>query len=1312
MHKKCSIHAVSVMLFLALGTGMHGQTDVPKIPKGALIPAPEIITSTKTGGNEVIAEVIFREDFETGGRSWEVAGGASIAAPAGGPRAGHNSSLCAVTNPTESYSNNAEAGLISPRIPLPFLANALSQLKLRSWEWFEIESGWDHGRVEVSTDDGRTWKQVSSRSGKSGWREASIDISAYAGRTINIRFHLTTDESETFSGWFIDDVQIILYEPQQLAATMVSLNPQNFPFIYMSISVTRDGNPVTDLTESAFQVYENDVPQTENLRVTPPDEGGGVRLADIVFLMDNSGSMGEEIDAISNNVIDFVNGLSQSGVDFSLGLCRFGAWENNGSPIIEDNGQLTSDANYFKNTVWARNVIDGGFEPGWDALYASATGFSFRPGSQKVFILITDETATGDGNIGAYSKSQAISVLQSNSVTLFALVETGDSYAQQDYCEITTATNGQCFNIYTPFDEILDFITSEVSSTYLVQYKSSDPELNGLERTVEVLVTHEADVATATGSYIPGAAPEIQRTAATLALHDRSWEPGTEFTIEVEIKDEAEPDVESATLFYRRVGDVSFIPAPMSEAFEDIYQGKILAGIVDSPGVQYYITATDGVSTSSDPSVDPVNEAYMIGILPNVAPEITHDVVTEAQPGNPIFIQATIIDETNDVKFAQLFYRVYGELLYASADMNDIGDDVFQGAIPEESVTEDGIEYYIYAEDDFGVGTYHGTPDAPHFIETESEFSAYLSLKQVLISTILGMNRPFYGTSWPFAFTAETRAGWFVNSVQQQFDEGKADNIDLEAIARLYLSETVYGQAYGDAISISLWGARGLRAITFSWVCGAVFKRVIPWAESFAARFPRVGEPLLKTLNRIIDKINATIYRLLLAYQNGLQFPSGQLTLGQWAEAQGATNQALSQALGRITRSTASWMDSKAFDKDVFDHVDSMAQDYVFLNPLDVLTKGKQETAVDNAQLHNFTPGTFEEASGDVTDVLSDMISANNNMNNAGLFSETVRQTGVAVALAGALSLVVAGILSAVFTGGLSLIAALAGAGAVMTAYGSMVSSYSAIIEAGSVGIHIDAILPFVYMRPSVDYAFGIDSKAQAVGGEEPQLVSTIILPVGYRGSYAKPDHSEQVFEYYQRLRDMIQAGDTTWATTGIDSLNYYEHLARRDEDLTIADFMASMDSAWMVISGHAVLVNSYLRKTAAREMYSAALDIHGLVFSTESTDSSVIKGALAALDSTIVNYPAIQSLRSAVYDSLEARHIPIPTAVGIGGIEYEVTGANPGRATLDVEVINFGSEPAQLIQVYPSLTDENGLSRFAEFSIEVRDYSPAFVAA
>jgi len=201
-------------------------------------------------------------------------------------------------------------------------------------------------------------------------------------------------------------------ENPPLQATLVSLDHQMFPFIYLSVAVSRDGEAISTLTKANFQVTENGTLQTDYFDVIPPAAGGGVRAVDIVFLMDNSGSMGDEQDAVREHVHAFVDELEARGVNYQLGLCRFGASENSGHPIIEDGGALTSDPNYFKNDLWSRNVTSGGFEPGWDALYEAATAFSFRPGAQKVFILITDETPTDDGNIGHHTQGEAITILQ------------------------------------------------------------------------------------------------------------------------------------------------------------------------------------------------------------------------------------------------------------------------------------------------------------------------------------------------------------------------------------------------------------------------------------------------------------------------------------------------------------------------------------------------------------------------------------------------------------------------------------------------------------------------------------------------------------------------------------------------------------------------------------------------------------------------------------------------------------------------------------------------------------------------------------
>ena len=679
--------------------------DVTTMPKGFLNPTTKIVRSKYTSPK--IKSTIFEEKFESGATDWYMDGEWEVGFPTSGPNSGHNSSNCAATDLHDDYSNSSDYWLISPEITL----GTATEIKLYFWEWFELESGYDYGRVKISTDGGTSWTQLTSSNGTSDWRETEVDLTVYQNETVFIAFNFTSDSSVIRLGWYIDDIRIETQEPEPLTATMTSINSQNFPFIYMNVAVDSMGIGTPNLTQSNFQVYENGTLQTDYFEVTPPETGGGARLADIVFLMDNSGSMQGEQNAVENNVIDFVDNLVNSGVDFSLGLCRYGQSANSGSPIIEDNGILTSDATYFKYDVWQRNVVDGRDEPGYYAIVQSSNSFSFRPGAQKIFIIITDETP----DQGGASEQDALDACVNNSITLFALTESG-LYSR--FQSITTATNGAYFDIYSNFDDILDYISAQVANTYLVRYRSSDPAFNGVTRNVEVLVSYFGEQDTATDSYVPGATPQIVRTQNTLDVHDQAWAEGTEFTIEVEITDDISPYTQNATLYYKNTSESNYNPTAMYlTSKSEIWEGIISGGDVSPNGLDYYITATDGQSTSSDPSVEPSSNPYQIAILPNEAPEINHTPVTTLTVNNPVTIEAEVIDNTNELDYIGLYYRKTGQLTYQDVEMTNIYSDNFEATIPAVYSTSDGVDYFLKASDNFGVHSFHGTPDSPHQIE-------------------------------------------------------------------------------------------------------------------------------------------------------------------------------------------------------------------------------------------------------------------------------------------------------------------------------------------------------------------------------------------------------------------------------------------------------------------------------------------------------------------------------------------------------------------------------------------------------------------
>ncbi|MDX1636796.1 MAG: T9SS type A sorting domain-containing protein [Balneolaceae bacterium] len=705
-----------ILCWVLVENAVSQEIDKHSFPKGKLIEitAEESLEAGNlTGSREKMKnmdrEIIFSENFEINNDLWRLSPGWNIGNVSLDTAPQFNTSnRVAGTYLNGTYDNNDNSTLISTDISLPSVGSD-EKLILELREWYQIESGYDFGYIELSEDGGATWNKIHSRNGQSSWHSTKINLSRCEANTIQLRFRLTSDSTNSYRGWYIDNLQIYKQKTENVQVTITSLNSQNFPNIYMNAQVDTAGTGISDLTQNNFAVFENDLLQTDLFNVTPPEQGGGVRRADIVFLMDNSGSMDEEQSAVENNVFDFVDRLAASNVDFALGLARYGASEEGGNPIIEDGGSLTSDANYFKNDVWARNVVYGSDEPGYYTMTEAISNFNFRPGAQRIFIIITDETP----DQGGATQNEARTQLVEGDVTLFSLTT---SYLASEFQPLTDATGGEIFNIYSSFSDILDFIAAEVASSYVVSYRSGNTNRDGTKRTVRIEVTYEGKTVQDEETYIPGAAPEIKITENTKKLSDQGRAQGTPLTIEANIQDDIAPTLEAATLYYKRSSNPenSYQSISMSKGEDNLYTAQIPAEDVAEPGIDYYITATDGSTTSSNPSTNPRSNPYNIAILPNEPPAIDHTPIGNAAPGQPLNVMFTASDATNRLDSVTLYYRRSGRLNFMSTTVDDVGNQSeFTLKIPAEFLTTDGLEYYIEATDDLGISSTVGTSDTP-----------------------------------------------------------------------------------------------------------------------------------------------------------------------------------------------------------------------------------------------------------------------------------------------------------------------------------------------------------------------------------------------------------------------------------------------------------------------------------------------------------------------------------------------------------------------------------------------------------------------
>jgi hypothetical protein len=143
---------------------------------------------------------VFADDVEAGNIGWATQPQWAITSEAS------NSPTHSWTDsPGAEYGNDWNNSLSSPMID----CSELQSVTLEFSHIYEMESGWDYGYVEYSTDGGVGWTTVASYSGATtaGWESVSIDLAALDGVADGrIRFRLETDSWVTEDGWHVDDI--------------------------------------------------------------------------------------------------------------------------------------------------------------------------------------------------------------------------------------------------------------------------------------------------------------------------------------------------------------------------------------------------------------------------------------------------------------------------------------------------------------------------------------------------------------------------------------------------------------------------------------------------------------------------------------------------------------------------------------------------------------------------------------------------------------------------------------------------------------------------------------------------------------------------------------------------------------------------------------------------------------------------------------------------------------------------------------------------------------------------------------------------
>ena len=267
--------------------------------------------------------------------------------------------------------------------------------------------------------------------------------------------------------------------------------------------MTPIGIPDTTKIKVSFINYEvpSDI-SVDNFKVFEDGKAQGFLLSklsevtskiDIMIIMDVTGSMNEEINGLKNSLVSFIEYLKEEGFDVKVGILPYDDYAPSHDREYSPKWlNLTSDLDDARDYVSELEAVGGGDGPenAYGAIMYAWNNVSWRAGSQRIFILLTDAPShyKGDGSYTdfdpKYTKDEVLKALEGYA-TLYMVASTGyyseddtDFSDSTDPREIAVKTGG--FVIYQSGGEEVDLtdigIAESIKSTFIIEFQSDSPE--------------------------------------------------------------------------------------------------------------------------------------------------------------------------------------------------------------------------------------------------------------------------------------------------------------------------------------------------------------------------------------------------------------------------------------------------------------------------------------------------------------------------------------------------------------------------------------------------------------------------------------------------------------------------------------------------------------------------------------------------------------------------------------------------------------------------------------------------------------------
>lgn len=616
---------------------------------------------------------------------------------------------------------------------------------------FETEYFYDRIEILASVDGGRSYKTIYARTGVSNGEILDYaNISEYAGKKVTFKLNLKTDSSIQGNGWEISNFSVVSEKGVSSAQAAPGLRSFNLCSQIGTVNVIdvqwkdknsgtvaftiKDGNgqylTSEQISASDLNIWINGI-LTGCKEIVPMQNKQS--MVDVVYMIDNSGSMSDEQEIVHQNFPDLIKSIG-ANYDAQSALYRFGFDED--CPFSLE-GELGSN---FMNPLssdftelWKGNAADGSYE-GYYAGMIDITErqLNYRPQSQKILIMMGDESATKSDNSkdcihgGNRVQSEALQALKNAGFQTFILQ---DKAFENEYSDIINETDGYFGDVKeTDYSPIMKKIAEKVKSRIYVKFcLENEISCKNQAVPVELQVCDKKSNTTTTVDYT-GA---IKRSDATIQLDREGVSPKAAVKIDFEVEEVCK-QIESVEVNYSYVDDKGTTKQDVIKVTGSqlSYSVEIPAGLVNPDKIEYNIRVnyTDGMIAASSPIPNNIYDySWTIPVKKSVPPTITKVKWTgsvKTACGKKT-VEAIVVDEDGEIALdgnengiVYLFYEDYypNKMVYNNYSrtqmMYNKSTGKYEATLDEKVGSSNGFVYYIYAEDNDGLKGWYGNEQA------------------------------------------------------------------------------------------------------------------------------------------------------------------------------------------------------------------------------------------------------------------------------------------------------------------------------------------------------------------------------------------------------------------------------------------------------------------------------------------------------------------------------------------------------------------------------------------------------------------------